>query len=53
MAATAMTAACPADRFEEISDNSLHRSAARAGLLDAVLAVRQATSRRLLWADPW
>jgi hypothetical protein len=33
-------------RFEEISDTSLHRSATLAGPLDAVLAVRQVTSRR-------
>jgi hypothetical protein len=35
-------------RFEEISNGSLHRSATLAGPLDAVLAVRQVTSRRPL-----
>ena len=35
-------------RFEEISESSLHRSATLAGPLDAVLAVRQVTSRRPL-----
>jgi hypothetical protein len=35
-------------RFEEISEGSLHRPATLAGPLDAVLAVRQVTSRRPL-----
>jgi hypothetical protein len=35
-------------RFEEISDASLHASATLAGPLEAVLAVRQVTSRRAL-----
>lgn len=35
-------------RFEEIGNASLHKSATLAGPLDAVLAVRQVTSRRPL-----
>ena len=35
-------------RFEEISEGSLHRQATLAGPLDALLAVRQVTSRRPL-----
>lgn len=38
----------PGYRFEEISNGSLHHSATLAGPLDAVLAVRQVTSRRPL-----
>jgi hypothetical protein len=38
-------------RFEEISNASLHRSATLAGPLDAVLAVRQVTSRRPIEQD--
>jgi len=34
--------------FEEINNGSLHRSATLAGPLDAVLAMRQVTSRRPL-----
>ena len=38
----------PGFRFEEISEGSLHRQATLAGPLDALLAVRQVTSRRPL-----
>jgi hypothetical protein len=38
----------PGYRFEEISNGSLHHSATLAGPLDAVLVVRQVTSRRPL-----
>ena len=38
----------PGYRFEEISNGSLHHSATLAGPLDALLAVRQVTSRRPL-----
>ena len=38
----------PGYRFEEINEGSLHRPATLAGPLDAVLAVRQVTSRQPL-----